>query len=209
MIVGRGRTSASPPYLTESLTDAGLLWEMSRELRATGSPARRISKAAGLSWSIQVELKSSATPITSPTQILKQAKVALEHASRVIFVVDGRAEIYCRCGPRTPAPAVAEDRQASHARCEQGPDTGAERSAGPRFLFELRISKIFILSPPSTGWAWTRSCSTSRRAFPRAPKKNWRQTPGSSPAKRPKRRSPPVPSKSQSLDARMPANPRS
>ena len=28
-----------------------------------------------------------------PTQILKQAKVALEHASRVIFVVDGRAEI--------------------------------------------------------------------------------------------------------------------
>ena len=28
-----------------------------------------------------------------PTQILKQAKVALEHAARVIFVVDGRAEI--------------------------------------------------------------------------------------------------------------------
>ncbi len=28
-----------------------------------------------------------------PTQILKQAKVALEHASRVIFVVDGRSEI--------------------------------------------------------------------------------------------------------------------
>ena len=28
-----------------------------------------------------------------PTQILKQAKVALEHAARVLFVVDGRAEI--------------------------------------------------------------------------------------------------------------------
>ena len=77
-----------------------------------------------------------------PTQILKQAKVALEHASRVIFVVDGRAEI------------TSADRELSQLLRKTGKpvtlavnkiDTGAKEALVHDF-YELGIPDIYPVS---------------------------------------------------------------
>ena len=77
-----------------------------------------------------------------PSQILKQAKVALEHASRVIFVVDGRAEI------------TSADRELAQLLRKTGKpvtlavnkvDTGAKESLVHDF-YELGIPDMYPVS---------------------------------------------------------------
>ena len=77
-----------------------------------------------------------------PSQILKQAKVALEHASRVIFLVDGRAEI------------TSADRELSQLLRKLGKpvtlvvnkvDTGAKETLVHEF-WELGIKDVYPVS---------------------------------------------------------------
>ena len=95
-----------------------------------------------------------------PSQILKQASVALEQASHVIFLVDGRGEITGSDRELPPMlrklgkPVIAGGQQSRYRR---------RRRPGPRFLF-ASASRTSFRFPPNTASAWTSCSITSPKA---------------------------------------------
>ena len=106
-----------------------------------------------------------------PSQILAQARVALEQASQVIFLVDGRTEL--TASDRELAADAAQARQAGHAGRQQDAIPAARKTWST--ISTRSASRTSSRFRPSTASASTRCSITSRVTFPSKEKNQSRQ----------------------------------